>query len=54
MLERIIEGSVKNRFLVVLLTLLIGSAGVYALFRTPVDAIPDLSDIQVIVHTEYP
>ena len=54
MLERIIEGSVKNRFLVVLLTLLIGSAGVYALFRTPVDAIPDLSDIQVIVYTEYP
>ncbi|MDE2770590.1 MAG: efflux RND transporter permease subunit [Bacteroidota bacterium] len=54
MLERIIEGSVKNHFLVVLLTLLIGSAGVYALFRTPVDAIPDLSDIQVIVHTEYP
>ncbi|MXW14914.1 MAG: efflux RND transporter permease subunit [Rhodothermaceae bacterium] len=54
MLERIIEGSVKNRFLVVLLTLLIGSAGVYALVQTPVDAIPDLSDIQVIVHTEYP
>ena len=54
MLERIIEGSVENRFLVVLLTLLIGFAGVYALFRTPVDAIPDLSDIQVIVHTEYP
>lgn len=54
MLERIIEGSVKNRFLVVLLTLLIGSAGVYALFRTPVDAVPDLSDIQVIVYTEYP
>jgi len=54
MLERIIEGSVKNRFLVVLLTLWIGSAGVYALFRTPVDAVPDLSDIQVIVYTEYP
>ncbi|MCY4159443.1 MAG: efflux RND transporter permease subunit [Bacteroidetes bacterium] len=54
MLERIIEGSVKNRFLVILLTLLVISAGVYALFRTPVDAIPDLSDIQVIVHTEYP
>ncbi len=54
MLERIIEGSVKNRFLVVLITLLIGSVGVYALFRTPVDAIPDLSDIQVIIHTEYP
>ena len=54
MLEKIIEGSVKNRFLIVLLTLLIGSVGVYALFQTPVDAIPDLSDVQVIVHTEYP
>ena len=54
MLEKIIEGSVKNRFLVVLFTLLIGSAGIYAMLRTPVDAIPDLSDIQVIVYTEYP
>ncbi len=54
MIERIIEGSVKNRFLIILLTLLIGAAGVYVLFRTPVDAIPDLSDVQVIVHTEYP
>lgn len=54
MLERIIEGSIKNRFLIVLLTLLVGSVGAYALFRTPVDAIPDLSDIQVIIHTEYP
>ncbi len=54
MLEKIIEGSVKNRFLVILLTLLFASAGVYALFQTPVDAIPDLSDIQVIIHTEYP
>jgi Cu(I)/Ag(I) efflux system membrane protein CusA/SilA len=53
MLERIIEGSVKNRFLIVMLTLLAGFAGIYALFRTPVDAIPDLSDVQVIVHTEY-
>lgn len=54
MIERIIEGSVKNRFLIILLTLLVGSVGVYALFQTSVDAIPDLSDIQVIVHTEYP
>ncbi len=54
MLEKIIEESVKNRFLVILLTILFASAGVYALLQTPVDAIPDLSDIQVIIHTEYP
>ncbi len=54
MLEKIIEASVKNRFLVVLFTLAIGSAGIWAMLRTPVDAIPDLSDVQVIVFTEYP
>ncbi|MCY4170423.1 MAG: CusA/CzcA family heavy metal efflux RND transporter [Bacteroidetes bacterium] len=54
MLEKIIEVSVRNRFLIILLTLLITAAGVNALLRTPVDAIPDLSDIQVIVYTEYP
>ena len=53
MLEKIIEGSVKNRFLVIVFTLLIAAAGVYALLQTPVDAIPDLSDVQVIVYTEY-
>jgi len=53
-LEKIIEVSVRNRFLIILLTLLITAAGVNALLRTPVDAIPDLSDIQVIVYTEYP
>ena len=54
MLEKIIEASVNNRLLVIIFTLLIGLAGVYAMLRTPVDAIPDLSDVQVIVFTEYP
>ncbi len=54
MLEKIIEASVNNRLLVIVFTLLIALAGVWAMFRTPVDAIPDLSDVQVIVFTEYP
>ncbi len=54
MLEKIIEASVRNRFLVMLFTVIIGLAGTYALMQTPVDAIPDLSDVQVIVFTEYP
>jgi len=54
MLEKIIEGSIQNRFLVIAVILLIGGVGIYALFRMPVDAIPDLSDIQVIVHAKYP
>ncbi len=54
MLEKIIEASVNNRFLVIIFTLLIGLGGVYAMLRTPVDAIPDLSDVQVIIFTEYP
>ena len=54
MLEKIIEASVRNRFLVILFTVIIALAGVYALMRTPIDAIPDLSDVQVIVFTEYP
>jgi Cu(I)/Ag(I) efflux system membrane protein CusA/SilA len=54
MLNTIIEWSAKNRFLVLLATLLITLAGIYALVRTPLDALPDLSDVQVIVYTEYP
>ena len=54
MLEKIIEASVNNRLLVIIFTLLIALAGAYAMLRTPVDAIPDLSDVQVIVFTEYP
>ncbi len=54
MLAKIIEWSVRNRFLVLLATLFITLAGVYALVKTPLDALPDLSDVQVIVFTEYP
>ena len=54
MLGRIIEWSVKNVFLVLLSTLFVIAAGVYAVMRTPLDAIPDLSDVQVIIYTEYP
>ena len=54
MLSKIIEWSGRNRFLVLLATLLIVIWGVFAVLRTPIDALPDLSDVQVIVYTEYP
>ena len=54
MLGRIIEWSVRNVFLVLLATFFIVAAGVYAVIKTPLDAIPDLSDVQVIIYTEYP
>ncbi|MCG8605381.1 CusA/CzcA family heavy metal efflux RND transporter, partial [bacterium] len=54
MLERIIEWSINNRFMVILATAFAILIGVLAMLRTPVDAIPDLSDVQVIVFTEYP
>ncbi|MDP2760556.1 MAG: efflux RND transporter permease subunit [Sideroxyarcus sp.] len=53
MLANIIEWSARNRFLVLLATLFITLAGIYALVKTPLDALPDLSDVQVIVYTEY-
>ena len=54
MLANIIEWSGKNRFLVLLATLFITIGGIFAVLRTPIDALPDLSDVQVIVYTEYP
>ena len=54
MLERIIEWSVKNKFLVMLATIVIIAGGLLSLKNVPLDAIPDLSDVQVIVFTEYP
>ena len=53
MLENIIDWSIKNKFIVVLITFFCIIGGVYTLANTPVDAIPDLSDVQVIVFTEY-
>ena len=53
MLNNIIDWSSRNRFLVILTTLFITLAGIYALIKTPLDALPDLSDVQVIIYTEY-
>ena len=54
MFARIIDWSIQNRLLVVLGTLFVVAAGTLSLTRTPIDAIPDLSDVQVIIQTEYP
>ncbi|MBE0576825.1 MAG: efflux RND transporter permease subunit [Desulfuromonadales bacterium] len=54
MLEKIIDWSIHNKFLVVMLTVFIVIGGTYTMFNTPIDAIPDLSDVQVIIFTEYP
>jgi Cu(I)/Ag(I) efflux system membrane protein CusA/SilA len=54
MLSRIIEWSARNVFLVLLGTAFVIGLGIYSVVRTPLDAIPDLSDVQVIIYTEYP
>ena len=54
MIANIISWSIRNRFLVLLLTLMLLGWGVYAVKVTPLDAIPDLSDVQVIIRTPYP
>ncbi len=54
MIARIIELAIKNRFMVFLLTALAVGSGVWSIFNIRLDAIPDLSDVQVIVTTEYP
>jgi Cu(I)/Ag(I) efflux system membrane protein CusA/SilA len=54
MIKNIIEWSAKNLFLVFLLTVCTFIWGIWALSRTPLDAIPDLSDTQVIIYTEWP
>jgi Cu(I)/Ag(I) efflux system membrane protein CusA/SilA len=54
MLSRIIDWSIGNKFFVILGTILVVMGGVRALYLTPLDALPDLSDVQVIVFTEYP
>jgi len=54
MIVNIIHWSIRNRFLVLLLTAILVGWGVYALKNTPLDAIPDLSDVQVIIKTSYP
>ncbi len=54
MIERLIEFSVRNRWLVLVAGFVLALGGVYAVYHTPVDAIPDLSENQVIVFTEWP
>src|SRR5262245_25710321 len=53
MIERIIEYSIRNRFLVLLVSAALAVWGIYAVLQTPVDAIPDLSENQVIVFTDW-
>jgi Cu(I)/Ag(I) efflux system membrane protein CusA/SilA len=54
MIAALIRWSARNVFLVGLATLFVTLAGIYAVLRVPLDAIPDLSDVQVIIYTEYP
>lgn len=54
MIDRVIEWSARNTFLVFLATLFLMGWGLWAVYQTPLDAIPDLSDVQVIVFTEWP
>ncbi len=53
-ISKIIEWSVNNKFMVIILTLALIGGGIYSLRNTAVDAIPDLSDVQVIIFTKYP
>ena len=53
MLKRIIEWSVANKLIVLLVTLILAVGGVFAVRRTPLEALPDLSDVQVIVQADY-
>jgi copper/silver efflux system protein len=54
MIEQLIRWSVANRFLVLLATLFLAAWGIWAVKTTPIDALPDLSDVQVIIRTTYP
>ncbi len=53
MIAKIIEACVRNRFIVLIIWLLITAWGIYCAYNIPVDAIPDLSDVQVIIRTEF-
>src|SRR5258708_29162577 len=53
MIERLIEASIRNRFVVFTVAAGLTIGGIYAVFNTPVDAIPDLSENQVIVFTDW-
>jgi Cu(I)/Ag(I) efflux system membrane protein CusA/SilA len=54
MIARLIRWSIENRFLVLMATVLLAAWGAYSVARTPLDALPDLSDVQVIIKTTWP
>src|SRR5208282_6119182 len=54
MIAKLIRWSIVNRFLVLLATVMVTAWGMWALSKTPLDALPDLSDVQVIIRTSYP
>jgi Cu(I)/Ag(I) efflux system membrane protein CusA/SilA len=54
MIEKIIDWSIDNRFMVLMLTFMLVGVGLYSIKNTPMDALPDLSDVQVIIKTSYP
>ena len=54
MIGAIIRWSINNRFLVLVATFALVFGGLYSVKNTPVDALPDLSDVQVIIKTSYP
>ena len=54
MIASIIHWSIRNHFVVILTTLILLGGGLYAVKQTPIDAIPDLSDVQVIIKTSFP
>ena len=53
MIGKLIDLSVRNKFIVILATVFVIAAGLFAIVHTPLDAIPDLSDVQVIIYTEF-
>src|ERR671924_1960968 len=54
MIAALIRWSIANRFLVLMATAIVAAWGVWSVARTPLDALPDLSDVQVIIRTTYP
>ena len=54
MIARLIRWSVANRFLVLMLSVAATAWGIWSVRHTPIDALPDLSDVQVIIRTSYP
>ncbi|MDF0536057.1 efflux RND transporter permease subunit, partial [Shewanella sp. A32] len=54
MLKTIIDMAIRQRVMVLIIALIVAVLGIHALQKTPLDALPDLSDVQVIIKTSYP